>query len=316
MTDKQVHGVYAAVLTPRDSGDSVDESSLRRLLDFLLERDISSFAVNGATGEFCLTTPSHLRTLLSIVRNAAPHARILCGIGSAGIASSLELARIAAGEGAQAALLPMPYFFPYDQGDLEAFVQTVAASATLPVLLYNLPEFTTALKAETSCRLIRSLPNVIGIKDSGRSLGTLRMLTRERIPTCRIVGNDGILADALHEHVCDGVVSGVACVLPELISALFAERDNPGGERFTELSGLLAAFRSQLVRFPTPWGLKWIAEARGICTAAFSQTVSAERKQEAQEFIAWYRKWEPSLFEVVRSRVVANDNYSRTRATS
>jgi 4-hydroxy-tetrahydrodipicolinate synthase len=316
MADKLVHGVYAAVLTQRDSSDSVDESSLRRLLDFHLERGISSFAVNGATGEFCLTTPSHLRTLLSVMRNAAPHARILCGIGGAGIASSLELAKIAAGEGAQAALLPMPYFFPYDQGDLEAFIQTVAASDNLPVLLYNLPEFTTALKAETSCRLIRDLPNVIGIKDSGRSLDTLRMLTSERIPSCRIVGNDGILADAIRERVCDGVVSGVACVLPELISALFAERDNPSGERFTELSGLLDDFRNRLARFPVPWGLKWIAEARGICTAAFSQTVSAERRQQGQEFIAWYREWEANLIEVVRSNVVANNSYARSRATT
>jgi 4-hydroxy-tetrahydrodipicolinate synthase len=295
MTDKMVHGVYAAILTPRDPGDSVDEASLLRLVNFLLERDIASFAANGATGEFCLATPQHIRTLLSIVRKAAPHARILCGIGASGTAAALEFSKVAAGEGADAALLPMPYFFPYEQADLEAFVETVALSSGLPVLLYNLPEFTTALEPETSCRLIRNLPNVIGIKDSGGSLATLRLLTQERIPTCRIVGNDGMLADALRERLCDGVVSGVACVFPELISALFAERENPDGKRFNELTNLLDAVRNQLARFPTPWGLKWFAEARGICAARFSQPVTEARQHQSQELIALCRGIEANL---------------------
>jgi 4-hydroxy-tetrahydrodipicolinate synthase len=299
MVDKLVHGVYAAILTPRIAGDSVDEAALRRLVNFLLEHDIASFAVNGATGEFCLTTPPQIRTLLSILRKAAPHARILCGIGAAGTVATLEFSRIAASEGADAALLPMPYFFPYEQADLEAFVETVAASAGLPVMLYNLPEFTTVLEPETSCRLIRDLPNVIGIKDSGSSLATLRALTQKRVFACRIVGNDGMLADALRERVCDGVVSGVACVFPELISALFAERENPDGERFRQLTELIDGVRNQLARLPTPWGLKWLAEARGICAATFSQPVAEVRKQQHQELTAWYRGVEANLSAIV-----------------
>jgi dihydrodipicolinate synthase/N-acetylneuraminate lyase len=301
MPDKLIHGVYAAILTPRHAHESIDEASFVRLLHFLLERGISRFAINGATGEFCLTTPEHLRTLLSITRKTASHANILCGIGAAGTAATLELAGIAAGEGAQAALLPMPYFFPYEQADLEAFVEGVAGSVALPVLLYNLPEFTSALKAVTSCHLIREVPNVIGIKDSGRSPGTLRMLTREGIPACRIVGNDGMLADALREQVCDGVVSGVACVLPELISTLFAERDRSGSDRFKQLSELLDVFRDQVSRFPTPWGLKWIAEAREICAATFSQPVAEVRRHQGQQLMAWYRAWEANLFAIVNS---------------
>jgi 4-hydroxy-tetrahydrodipicolinate synthase len=292
MPDKLIQGLYAAVLTPRRPDDSVDEPAFARVLEFLVQRGVAAFAINGATGEFCLTTPHQLSTILRVARKAAPGAKVLCGIGAAGIAKSLELARIAAVEGAQALLLPMPYFFPYEQQDLEAFVQTVAAGVVLPILLYNLPKFTTGLTPETSCRLIRDEPNVIGIKDSGGSLATLRQLTAEGSSSCRMVGNDGALADALRERVCDGVVSGIACVLPELISGLYAERDHTGGERFGQLSTLLNAFRSKLEQFPTPWALKWIAEARGICPAAFSQPVTEMRRHQSAELTAWYRNWE------------------------
>jgi 4-hydroxy-tetrahydrodipicolinate synthase len=301
MSDKFVHGLYAAVLTPRRPDDAVDESAFARVFAFLAGRGVTAYAINGATGEFCLTSPSDLRTALSVAQKSVPGARVLCGIGAAGTAKSLELARIAAGEGAQALLLPMPYFFPYGQEDLEAFVESIAAAAKLPVLLYNLPDFTTALTPETSCRLIRNLPNVIGIKDSGGSLATLRLLTQEQIPSCRMVGNDGALPEALRERVCDGVVSGVACVLPELISALYAEREDTGGERFGQLTVLLDAFRGQLARFPVPWALKWIAEARGICSAAFSQPVAEVRRRQGAEFVSWYREWEAEFLATAES---------------
>lgn len=299
MRDKLVKGVYAALLTPRiESDDSIDYASLARLIEFLLSRQIEGFTINGATGEFCLSTPAELQRLLAEVRKAVGGRNILCGIGAAGVSRSLELARIAEGEGATAVLLPMPYFFPYPQEDLEAFVRAVADTIQIPVLLYNLPDFTSALEPGTVCRLIREVPNVIGIKDSGRSLETLRELTRQRIPACRIVGNDGLLVDALREGVCDGVVSGVAGVLPELIRGIIHASTDCNSAQFADLSTELDAVREQLDAFPTPWGLKWIAEARGIFQATFSQPLSPRRRQQGNAAVAWYRQWSsthPSL---------------------
>lgn len=295
MTAPLIRGVYAALLTPRHLDSSIDEASFARLLEFLLERGITGFALNGATGEFCLNTPQHLRALFSVIHRVAGDANIVCGIGAAGTAGTMELARIAAGEGARAALLPMPYFFPYKQQDLEAFVHSVAASAELPILLYNLPDFTTGLDAETAYRIIRDTPNVIGIKESGQSLDTLRQLTEQNISSCRMVGNDGLLLDALREDVCDGVVSGIACVLPELILAIFGERIRSEGARLLELGGVLNEVRRQLAQFPTPWALKWLAEARGISKASFSQPASEARLWQGAELMAWYRRNETSL---------------------
>jgi 4-hydroxy-tetrahydrodipicolinate synthase len=295
MPDKLVRGLYAAVLTPRLPDDSVDEAGFARVVEFLVERGVSTFAVNGATGEFCLTPPQDLKTVFSVLRRVSPDATVLCGVGAAGIAGTLELANIASGEGAQALLLPMPYFFPYQQQDLEAFAHTVAGAVALPVLLYNLPDFTSGIEAETACRVIRETPNVVGIKDSGRSLDTLRRLTSERIPCSRMVGNDGLLVDALREEVCDGVVSGIACVLPELTRGIVDAANSRNAERLDLLSGKLDELKAQLSRLPVPWGLKWLAEARGIGPATFSLPLSLERRRQGRELIAWFREWQSRL---------------------
>jgi 4-hydroxy-tetrahydrodipicolinate synthase len=191
-------------------------------------------------------------------------------------------------------LLPTPYFFPYQQEDRERFCREVAASTELPILLYNLPQFTSGLDKETVCRLITDVPNIVGIKDSSGSLEILRHLTRHGVNACRIIGNDTALAPAMQEGICDGVVSGVACAVPEVILALFAELDRTNSTRFASSSRLLDEFIEQLNAFPTPWGLKWIVEARGIVKATFSQPVTEHRLVQSRAMAAWLKDWLPS----------------------
>jgi 4-hydroxy-tetrahydrodipicolinate synthase len=294
MPNKLISGVYAAVLMPRHADDAVDVESLAGLIRFLLSKGISKFAMNGATGESCLTTPEQLRTILATVQQAsAGKAEILCGVGAAGVARARELASIAEQAGVKGLLLPMPYFFPYQQEDLELFCREVAASTQLPILLYNLPQFTSGLEKETVRRLIVDVPNIIGIKDSSGSLEILRDLTQHGVDACRIVGNDSALAPALCEAVCDGVVSGVACALPEVILALYQSEPTDSAD-FVRVSALLREFILQLDLFPTPWGLKWAAEARGILRATFSQPVTEHRMEQSRALTAWLMEWLPA----------------------
>jgi 4-hydroxy-tetrahydrodipicolinate synthase len=279
---KLVTGVYAAVLTPRQPDGTLDENGLAALLTFLSGKGLEGFAFNGATGEFCLTTPAELGRILEVARDVLGSGTPwLCGVGSAGLAGCIELGVIAARHGAQGLLLPMPYFFPYEQTDLEAFCREAVRQLPLPTLLYNLPQFTTGLEPQTSLRLIAECPEIMGIKDSSGSLDTLRALTRSGIDCCRIVGHDGVLVSALREGLCDGVISGVAGVLPELVRSIF----DGGAQAVEALDGLIA----QIGGMPTPWGLKWIAESRGIARATFSQPLSAERIAQGERLKQWSR---------------------------
>lgn len=293
---KQVSGIYAAVLTPRLADDSVDAIALDKLVSFLLSKGISSFAMNGATGEFCLTTPRQLRVILNTVQKASQgNAKILCGVGAPGSTRAIELATIAQEEGVRGLLLPMPSFFPYQQEDLDLYCRKVAGSTKLPILLYNLPQFTSGLHKETVRALITEVPNIIGVKDSSGSLDILRDLSAHGVDACRMVGNDNILAPALIEGICDGVVSGVATALPEVILELYGHHEQTGSAEFHRASRLLDEFIAQLNPFPTPWGLKWIVEARGIVQATFSQPVTAHRIAQSQQMAAWFREWFPSV---------------------
>jgi 4-hydroxy-tetrahydrodipicolinate synthase len=295
MIAKKISGVYAAVLSPRLADDSIDTEALTKLIRFLVSKEITTFAINGATGEFCLTTPEHLQVLLSTVAAASDgKARVLCGVGAPGTAGTIALGRVAERNGVDALLLPMPCFFPYQQEDLDIYCREVASAINLPILLYNLPQFTSGLEKETVRTLITEVSNIIGIKDSSGSLDIMRDLTDHDVDACRIVGNDSILAPARLENICDGVVSGVACALPELILELYAQNPQADTERFTASANLVTEFIERLKRFPTPWGLKWILEARGVINATFSQPVTPHRLEQSEALARWLSAWLPN----------------------
>lgn len=295
MAVKQFSGVFAALLTPREADDSVDVAALTRLVRFLLSKGIGSFALNGATGELSLARAEHLQAMLKTVRKVSGgKARILCGIGGPSISSVCELAEIAQQEGAAGLLLPMPYYFRYQQQDLDAFCRSVAQQIDLPILLYNLPQFSSGLEKETVRTLIAEVPNIVGIKDSGGALDILRDLTQSGSRACRIVGNDPMLRPALNEGVCDGIVSGVACVLPELILSLYAQGAHAASAEFDVAWRLLREIANQIDSLPTPWGLKWIAQARGIFEAKFALPLSNGRVSQGAELQCWFNKWFPA----------------------
>ena len=293
MKPKHVQGVYAAVLTPRSVRGDVDVPAFTSIIRFLVHKGVRRFAVNGATGEFCLTSPAQLNLLLATVQAACLDAEVLCGVGAAGAAQTRELAAIAERAGVHGLLLPMPYFFPYAQQDLAAFSEEIARNVTLPVLLYNLPQFTTGLDAQTVCDLCRSVPNIIGVKDSSGSLDILHSLRTHVSDACCIVGNDQALASALQQGLCDGVVSGVAGVVPELIQALYGQQ--AGSPEFAQHSGQLDELIEQLNHFPTPWGLKWVAEERGLLNANFTLPLSQERQSSGAALKQWCRTWLSTL---------------------
>lgn len=285
MPEKLIGGVYAAVGTPRDAKGALDEPALCRSLEYLMRKGIRGFAINGATGEYCLTSREELGRIAAVALEVTlGKAKVICGIGSAGIRGCLANAETALEAGIEALLLPMPHFFPYAQPDLEAFCLEAAARIDAPLLLYNLP-FSSPLEPATVETLLVDRPNIAGIKDSSGSLNILRALTLTRPGACRIVGSDGVLQSALKEACCDGVISGVASVLPELILSLYAA--TPGSGSFADSGSALDEYIEAISPFPVPWGLKFTGEFLGIGPASFSQPLSAKRRAQAETLKKW-----------------------------
>jgi 4-hydroxy-tetrahydrodipicolinate synthase len=264
-------------------------TSFRQQVIELNRFSLRGYAINGATGEFTIVSDPELDGLVRVARREAPEAQILCGIGAGDLRLTLRRARVAQLAGAHAALLPMPNFFPYREDDLAAYISAVASSVELPILLYNLPQFTSGLHVDTVLSLFAKHSNIVGIKDSSGSLDIVRAMTAAGLTHARLIGNDSALSAALQKNVCDGVVSGVACALPELMSSLFATGGL--GNAFETKSHLLNEFIDHLGPLPTPWGLKVTSAVRHFTHESYPFPLSATREAEVTELREWFKGW-------------------------
>jgi 4-hydroxy-tetrahydrodipicolinate synthase len=291
---RRVGGVISAVLFYRNEEGGPLWDAFENNLALLKSCGVDGLCVNGATGEYASASREERRQAVSLARRAmGSHGIVVSGAGAASWLETLQLARDAESEGADAHLVPAPHFFPYQQSDLAEFYCRTAAALTRPVIIYNLPQFTGKVERELALTLIRDQSiNVAGIKDSSGNLDILEALTVEGpADAVRLVGNDGVLAKALQQCLCGGMISGVAGVLPELNQGLWEASRRGDSQLFESAALLLAQFIERLNPWPTPWGLKLAAQVRGIGPASIALPLSPERATQASEFRNWFEPW-------------------------
>jgi 4-hydroxy-tetrahydrodipicolinate synthase len=210
-------GVYAAAVTPfRERSNYVDLGAAMEILDFLEASPAKGISIFGTTGNFLHFDVEEREKLVSfgVKRCRKP---VIVGIAHSTLDVTVYLAEQAAGAGASAALVLPPYYFRYNVAQLEEFYLRLGekAAGVVPLYLYNIPFFTSALPVEVSERLLRS-GMYVGIKDSSGKPEYLEAL--KDTGATLLVGNDNALCVSRKQSAV-GVISGCAAALPELICA-------------------------------------------------------------------------------------------------
>ena len=289
---KAVQGVIAAILTPRTASGSIDFDQFEASLRLAIDQGAAGVCLMGATGEYVRASIEERHAIVQYARPLVPDDRVLSvGAGAATATDSIRYARHASSAGADIVLLPVPFFYRYTQEDVEHFYRTTAPEIPIPVLIYNLPVFTGMVEPPTAVNLIRNVDNIIGIKDSGGIESLALLSSPELSSSVRLVGNDSHLGQALQSGICDGAISGVAGVLPELTVAL-VEAGLAGDRPALTLSlTLLDELLAQLDQFPAPWGLKLIAARRGLGDLNLSLPLSPLRQTQVDRFERWFDGW-------------------------
>jgi len=289
----KLSGVFAAAITPVRPGTlDTDYSGLLDLLDFLAEGGVDGICLLGSTGEF-LNFPFSDRQRMVYLGAKRSRVPLIVGVGHSTLVGALQLAEEAIGAGADGLLLMPPYFFRYEQPEIEEFYLRFARETgdAVPIMLYNIPQFTSGIAPETVRRLLDT-GLFAGIKDSSGDWDYFEQLLALKAGRsfALLAGHDRLALRALRAGA-DGVLSGCACAIPELLVALqrAAAADQP---RADALNAKLAQFIDWIERFPTPVGIKRAVELRGQKTAAPATPLSPASANAMEEFLAWFRDWD------------------------
>jgi len=215
-------GAYTAIVTPLSSdGSEIDFDRLEEQIRVQHEGKVSGIVPCGTTGESPTLSDDEQRAVITrAIEVGRPLGlKIVAGAGSNNTAHAVEMHRFAKQAGADASLQVNPYYNKPSQEGLYRHFMTIADSAALPIMLYNIPGRTgVALAPETVARLSKH-PNIRAIKEATGSLDSASEILQKSANMQLMSGDDSMtLPFASVGGV--GVVSVVSNLLPAKVSAL------------------------------------------------------------------------------------------------
>lgn len=265
-TGEPARGVISALVTPFGADGDVDRAGLTDLLDFQIGAGVDGLFVLGTSGEGLLLSSSErmafAETAVELVGSRVP---VVVHCGAVDTATAVALARHAAGIGVSALATLPPLFFPYDaRAHLAHFTAVAAAAPDVDHYVYENPErvgFT--LGPGLVLQLLRDVPNLRGIKDTGDSLARITTYLTQPDPPTVYTGNNVLLLGALVMGAA-GAVSTLANAVPELFAALVtAHREQRLGDA-RELQLTVARLQAVLRELPYIASVKHLLERRGL----------------------------------------------------
>jgi 4-hydroxy-tetrahydrodipicolinate synthase len=212
--------VIVALLTPFDEDGRVDESALAAHVDQLVDAGVDALMPCGTTGESALLSDDEVAGVVrATCAAAAGRVAVLAHVGRPGTSPTLELARRAVADGAQAVSAVVPYYYPVGSEEIRAhYAALVEGLEGTPVYGYTIPERThNELDPALLPRLIQD--GLSGLKDSTKSIERHAEYASAAAESDArfdlLVGTASLVLDALHGGSA-GAVLAVANVHPEL----------------------------------------------------------------------------------------------------
>jgi len=263
MRFENLRGLMTAILTPFDLKGNLALEHFPALIEFQRQAGIDGLVVCGTNGEGTALSVTERKQVLETAMTHRGDLRIVAGTGATSVTDAVDLTRHAAQVGVDAVLALPPFFSknPSAQGLADYFLRVLDA-VDLPVLLYNIPQFSAVPISNELLGLLKGHPNLAGIKDSaGEWARTQEYITL--YPELRIfVGSDRLDAQCYTAGGA-GCISGGSNAFPEfLVAVREAFRRSP--EDAERAQAQMNALLDITARYPFLTSSKSILTQRGL----------------------------------------------------
>jgi 4-hydroxy-tetrahydrodipicolinate synthase len=214
-------GTGTALATPFRRDGSLDEPTLRRLVQRQIDAGIDFLVPCGTTGESpTLSHEEHVRVVEITADIAKGKVPILGGAGGYNTAEVIALARELAETGVDGILSVTPYYNKPTQEGLFQHYRAIARAVPLPIIVYSVQGRTGVNIEPATVKRLAQIENIVGIKEASGNVSQMAAILN-------VVPNDFIVLsgdDAITLPVISlggrGVISVVSNEIPREMSRL------------------------------------------------------------------------------------------------
>ena len=261
-------GSNVALVTPF-KGDSLDEETYIKIINFHLENGTNGLVPAGTTGESpTLSHSEHEKVIELCIKEAKGKIPVIAGTGSNSTAEAISLTEHAEKAGADGALIVTPYYNKPTQEGLYQHYKAINDKCGIPILIYNIPGRSVIdMTVDTMARLFE-LKNIVGVKDATGDLNrvdeTFKKIGNEFI---QLTGEDG-LAYEYNKRGGIGCISVTANIAPKMCSDMqkFSKsQDHIEQKKAQEIDKILQPVHKSLFIESNPSPVKYAAKLLGLC---------------------------------------------------
>ena len=208
-------GVFTALVTPFKQDGTLDEQSLRALVDTQIENGIDGLVPVGTTGESPTLDAEETETVIRVVvEQAKGRVPVIAGTGSNSTDKAIHLTEMAKRIGATASLQVAPYYNkPMGEGFYQHFV-AIADAVDLPMIVYNIPGRTGKNIENPVMLRLAQHRNIVAVKEASGSIAQMMELIADKPEDFDVLSGDDNLTFPLMALGGKGVISVASNIIP------------------------------------------------------------------------------------------------------
>ncbi len=218
----QWKGVYPAITTKFTKEDKLDLPLFEKNLTAQLEAGVEGVILGGTLGEASVLSNEEKFDLVRFtVDKVAGKIPVIMNIAEGSTRDALKLAHEAEKYGANGLMLLPPMRYKSDHRETVAYFKAVAASTSLPIMIYNNPiDYKVDVTLDMFAEMVET-KNIQAIKESTRDISNVTRLINRFGDRYKILcGVDTIAMEAFMLGA-DGWVAGLVCAFPKETVAVY-----------------------------------------------------------------------------------------------
>lgn len=220
MAHLNILGMGVALVTPFTAHKDIDFPALERVIDHVVDNGADFLVVLGTTGETPTLSKDEKDAVKDFIKEkTAGCIPLVIGVGGNNTAEIVRELKAGDYSGYSAILSVVPpYNKPSQEGIFQHF-KAIAEASPLPVVLYNVPGRTGVnMTADTTLRLAREVPGIIGIKEASGNIHQIQRLLREKPDGFTVLSGDDGMTYPLMALGAQGVISVLGNAYPKAFS--------------------------------------------------------------------------------------------------
>ena len=259
-------GTGIALITPFKSDKSVDEESLVKIVNHVIDNGADFLVALGTTSEAPTLSADEKKRVVDLILKAnADRLPVLLGMGGNNTEAVIEAIKAQDFTGINGILSVVPYYNKPNQRGMKAHFEAIADASPVPVVLYNVPGRVGVNLQAATCVELAKHPNIIAVKEASGNLQQIMEILRDKPADFDVLSGDDGITQPLMALGAQGVISVAANAYTKPFSQMMHAQKEGNTEEALRLHFAMLKMNQLIFADGNPSGIKCLMQRMGLC---------------------------------------------------